>query len=287
MCIRDRGRVVSCTADATHFSNCEGSIVLKDNLFENQLDDATNIHGIYEKVERIVAPDKILTRLVHGQQFGFRTFKPGDKIELVRGKSMITYAENTIADVETINKEFKLLTLKDELPETAVAGDAVAVIRDYPEITITGNYIGKNRARGMLLNCRGKTLVENNVFHAPGAAILFEGDACFWFEQGGVSDCTIRGNVFENCKFSVWGGAVIDVAAGVREDLDKSRYNKNIVIENNTFKVFDDVPLLNIYCVDGLKWRGNKIEKTSDYPAREFSGGVYKVRDSDNVEIEE
>ena len=42
-----------------------------------------------------------------------------------------------------------------------------------------------------------------------------------------------------------------------------------------------------IYCADGLKWRGNKTERTSDYPAREFLGGVYKVSNSDNIEIEE
>nr|AIA93734.1 CAZy families GH110 protein [uncultured Shewanella sp.] len=39
-------RVVSLTADATHFVNCRGKIEMTDCLFENQKDDATNVHGL-------------------------------------------------------------------------------------------------------------------------------------------------------------------------------------------------------------------------------------------------
>lgn len=34
------GRMISCTADATHFSNCTGKIELSHCIFENQMDDA-------------------------------------------------------------------------------------------------------------------------------------------------------------------------------------------------------------------------------------------------------
>ena len=39
-------RILSATADATHFVNCTGHIELGHCLFENQKDDATNIHGL-------------------------------------------------------------------------------------------------------------------------------------------------------------------------------------------------------------------------------------------------
>ncbi len=283
------GRIVSCTADATHFVNCTGEIVLDGNVFENQMDDATNIHGIYEQISGKLDDKTLITRLVHGQQLGFKTFKPGDKLEFVRGKSMITFHTNTVENVEVLNKEFKRVSFKDPLPANEkLVGDAVAKLRDYPDIKISNNYIGKNRARGMLLNCRGKTVVENNVFHAPGAALLSEEDACFWFEQGEVRDCTIRNNTFDNCRFGVWGKGVIAVAAGIKEDFDKSRYNRNIKIYGNTFKVFDDCPLLDLYCVDGLKWYDNKIIKTTDYPAREFKNSKrFNISHSDNVDIKE
>lgn len=279
-------RMISCTADATHFVNCEGEIVLDSNLFENQMDDATNIHGIYEQIVSIDG-DTAVTRLVHPQQHGFETFEAGQKVEFVGGRSMKTLAEGKITSVERINNELKRLKFAEPVSDSVKPNDAIAVIRDYPEIKITNNTIRRNRARGMLLNCRGKTLVENNLFQAPGAALLFEGDSCYWFEQGGVRDCTIRGNTFDNCRFGVWGKAIIDVAAGIKEDFETSRYNRNILIENNTFNVFDDTPLLNIYCVDGLVWRNNKVNKTSEYPARDIKKPEpFIIKHSDNIKID-
>ncbi|MEI8366745.1 MAG: hypothetical protein WCF65_10050, partial [Parachlamydiaceae bacterium] len=92
--------------------------------------------------------------------------------------------------------------------------------------------------------------------------------------------------VFENCLFGVWGKSVIDVAAGIREDKELSRYNKNIRIYNNTFRIFDDVLLLNLYGVDGLEWKNNKVERTADYPANRKNDNLFKVEYSDHIKIE-
>jgi hypothetical protein len=281
------GRMISTTADATHFVNCTGAIKLTGNLFENQKDDATNIHGIYVQVVEKTGSDSVIVQLKHRQQHGFDFLKPGTEVELVRGKSMITYATAAVQSVERINKECTAVSFTTPLPEDLIIGDALAEIRDYPEILIADNIIRKNRARGMLLNCRGKTVVENNYFHTPGAAILFEGDSFFWFEQGGVRDCTIRNNTFDSCVFGVWGKAVIDVKAGIREDKEISRYNKNVLIEGNTFRMYDNGPLLNAYCVDGLTWRNNIVEQTTAYPAREQKLDRFATIFCDNVEIVE
>jgi len=281
------GRMVSVTADATHFVNCTGKIALTNNLFENQKDDATNIHGIYVQVIEKSAEDKVVVQLKHRQQNGFDFLKEGMKIELVRAKSMLTYDTATVKHVNRINKEITEVTFNNKLPANLVIGDAIAEIRDYPEILISNNIIRNNRARGMLLNCRGKTVVENNTFHSPGAAILFEGDSFFWFEQGGVRDCVIRNNVFENCLYGVWGKAIIDVKAGILEDKNTSRYNRNILIEDNIFKVYDDMTLLHAYCVDGLIWRDNTVEKTDAYPETGTSNKRFVIDYSDNVQIDE
>jgi hypothetical protein len=281
-----QGRMLSTTADATHFVNCTGYIQLTNNLFENQKDDATNIHGNYVQVTEISGPNEALVRLVHRQQFGFDFLSTGVEVEFVHGKSMITFGSATVREATRINKEFTRVAFDRSLPKDLVVGDALASIHDYPEVTISGNIVRNNRARGMLLNCRGKTVVEHNLFHTPGAAILFEGDSFFWFEQGGVRDCVIRNNVFENCLFGVWGKAVIDVKAGILERKDESRYNRNILIENNTFKVFGESSLLHAYCVDGLTWRNNQIEKTTAYPAPEKPSVRFDVSHCDHVMID-
>lgn len=281
------GRMISCTADATHFSNCTGKIELSHCIFENQMDDATNIHGIYVQIARQIAPNEVLVQLKHTQQLGFEFLQKGVPVEFVQGLSLITKGNAVVLEAERINKDFTRVKLSEPLPEGIKVGDAIGELRKFPAIHIHDNYIGKNRARGMLLNCRGKTIVENNIFHSPGAAILFEGDANFWFEQGGVNDCTIRNNVFDNCLFGVWGEAIIDVQAGIKEQRDVSRYNKNIKVYNNTFRVFDDVYLLHAYGVENMEWKNNKRVMTNDYPSVRQRDSLYKIEYCDDIKISE
>jgi hypothetical protein len=280
------GRMISTTADATHFVNCTGAIELTDNLFENHKDDATNIHGIYVQVAEILSGREVVVQLKHAQQNGLDIFHPGSAVELVHGQSLMEFGVATIEAVSKLNKEFTILSFAGPLPCELKVGDAIAAVIEHAEVRIVGNTIRNNRARGMLLNCRGRTLVEGNYFHTPGAAILFEGDAFEWFEQGGVRDCLIRNNIFDNCLFGVWGQAVIDVMAGIREQKEVSRYNRNIRIENNTFRMFDALPLLHAYCVDGLRWSCNKVEQTDAYAPANKGLPPFIISHCDNVKID-
>ena len=283
-------RVVSITADATHFVNAKGKIEMTNCVFEGQKDDATNIHGIYSKITRKIAPDQIEVKLVHEQQFGDDFLRPGMRLELTQGPSLQPLGYAVAKEVTRLNKEYTLVKTTEPLPDTLVLGDVVAdADANTADVLIKDCVFGKNRARGILLGSRGKILVEGNTFHTPGAAILFEGDARFWFEQGGVREVVIRDNTFNNCNYGVWGKACIEVGSGLANEARKTtRYNKNITIENNLFRVFDSTPLLSIYAVDGLRFRNNKLEKTEAYPAsKEKRNGSFVIADSDNVDVEE
>ncbi|MDD4869133.1 MAG: right-handed parallel beta-helix repeat-containing protein [Kiritimatiellae bacterium] len=281
------GRILSITADATHFVNCTGKIIMSNCLFENQKDDATNIHGIYARIIKQLAPNEIEVKLVHPQQHGFDFIKPGIKLELVHSPSIITYGEAVVKSVLRLNKEFTRVVFKADLPKEMVEGDAVASLEGYPEVNINHCIIRNNRARGILLGSRAKMVIEDNTFHTPGAAILFEGDARYWYEQAGVRDCIIRRNLFDNCNFGVWGNACIQVGSGIEKSCQAiSRYNRGIVIDDNTFRIFDP-RLLNIYSVDGLIFRNNKIEKSIDYPAQNQNAKPFEINNCDNVKIEE
>ncbi len=80
-------RIVSTTADATHFVNCTGTIEIVNCLFEQQKDDATNIHGLSAKITRILAPDQFEITMVHPQQAGIDFIKPGTRLGHRRGVS--------------------------------------------------------------------------------------------------------------------------------------------------------------------------------------------------------
>ncbi len=282
-----KDRIVSLTADATHFVNCGGKVTLEDCLFELQKDDATNVHGIYVRIVNRVGPAMADVKLVHPQQYGFDFIEKGETLELVKGPALTTYANPVVKKVERLNKEYTRLTFTAPLPEQVEIGDALASIKPYPELTIRGCTIRGNRARGILLNSRGKTVVENNTFHTAGSAILFEGDARFWYEQAGVSDCLIRNNVFDNCNYGVWGRALIEVGAGITPAYRaESRYNKNIRIEGNTIRHFHPA-LLDMYCVQGLTFTNNALEKTEAYPQWKAGAPRFTVTDCDGVKLQE
>lgn len=281
-----KARIVSLTADATHFVNCGGQVVLEDCLFELQKDDATNVHGIYVRVAERLSPTVVDVKLVHPQQYGFDFIQKGQTLELVKGPALVTYAHPVVKRVERLNKEYTRLTFKEPLPETVAVGDALAAEGDYAALTIRGCTIRGNRARGILLNSRGPTVVEKNTFHTAGAAILFEGDARFWYEQAGVSDCVIRDNLFDNCNYGVWGRALIECGAGIEPAFRaESRYNRNISITGNTIRCFHPA-LLDVYSVGGLTFTNNVVEKTEAYPQWKPAAPRYVAADCDGANLQ-
>jgi hypothetical protein len=73
-------RVISSTADATHFANCKGDILIENSRFENMLDDGTNVHGTYVEVNKIVDDKTVIVELKHFEQQGFEFAGVGDDI---------------------------------------------------------------------------------------------------------------------------------------------------------------------------------------------------------------
>lgn len=281
-------RVISISADATHFVNCKGYIRMIDCVFKGQKDDATNVHGWYMAVEKIQSPDKLLLSWKNSGQYGVRFIKPGMTLEIVDSQIMEARTRKVVKAVEYLNAEYAEVTFTEQLPAEVEEGDVVAEDDEYPDVLISGCYIGNNRARGLLIGSRGKVVIEKNTFHSPGTAILFEGDGRYWYEQSGVRDVVIRDNVFDNCMYgsATWGSAVIAVGSGI-PDREHSRYHKNILVENNIFRGFDN-RIVNLYCVDGFTFRGNKIEFTdADYPANASPEDRFIFKNCDNIKVED
>ena len=281
-------RVISISADATHFVNCKGYIRMIDCIFRGQKDDATNVHGWYMAVDKVLAQDKLLLRWRNSGQYGVEFIKPGMTLELVDSQTMETYSRMKVKEVNYLNCEYAEVTFDGILADKTQPGDVVAEDDGYPDVLISGCYIGNNRARGLLIGSRGKVVIEKNTFHSPGTAILFEGDGRYWYEQSGVRDVVIRDNVFDNCMYgsATWGSAVIAVGSGI-PDKEHSRYHKNILVENNVFKGFDN-RIVNLYCVDGFTFRNNKIEfSDADYPAFGKPEDRFIFKNCDNVKVEE
>jgi len=257
-----KDRMVSISADATHFINCKGYIRMVDCIFKNQIDDATNIHGWYAVAQEKPSENQLVLWSNYEVDFA----RPGMRMEFVSHNTMMTYDTLVVKNVQKYNNEFSLVTFDKDIPECFELKDVLAdVDANTAEVLIKGCYIGNNRARGLLIGGKGPIVIEENTFHSPGTAILFEGDGNFWFEQSGVKDVTIRNNTFENCLYGCWswGPAYIAVGSGIPQK-ENSRYHSNITIEGNTFNTYDP-RILNLCCVDGVTYRNNKVIMNDDY----------------------
>ena len=283
------GRMISATADATHFVNCGGYLQMIDCLFENQKDDATNIHGLYMSIDKILAPDKVLLGWHNSGQFGVDFIEEGATVEIVDNKTMMTIDTRTVKSIKRLNKLYNEVTFTEPLPEGTAEKNVVATDDYYPEVLMKGCRMRGNRARGILLGSRGSMRIEDNYFHIAGAAILLEGDGNYWYEQSGTRDLLIKGNVFENGNFGsrTWGSACISVGSGIPER-EQSRYHQNVRIEGNTFRVFDP-RIVNFYCVDGVSFTNdNVIELTqpAEYKYLDNEYRYFVFDHCDNVTVD-
>lgn len=277
-----KDRMISITADATHFVNCKGYIRMIGCTFMNQKDDATNIHGWYAVARKKISDSQLMLWSNYGKDFA----EAGMEMEFVSHNTMMTYDTLKVKDVYRFNDMLSVVTFEEPVPESFEEKDVLADISANPDVLIQGCTFGNNRARGLLIGSKGKVVIENNRFHVPGAAILFEGDGNYWYEQSGVKDVTIRGNIFENCLHGSkgWGKAYIAVGSGIPRR-ETSRYHSNITIEGNTFDTFDP-RILNLYCVDGVTYRGNKVIFNNEYEY-DPQGEAFVTEYCDNVSIKE
>ncbi len=258
------GRVVSLHADATHFVDCTGDIHLTGCRLENQLDDPTNIHGIFWRVHRRRHSAAFEIEQVHHQQLGVDTIRVGDTVAFHCGATMRRIGESKVTGYRRLNSQVADLEVAKALP--AHDGPmAVMPVRHDVDVLIRDCVMRNNRARGALISTLGKVRIEHNTFHTPGSAIRISGDARNWFESGPVEDVEICHNTFDNCNYGVWGQALFDILMDITPENRVVPVHHNIRIHHNTIRRFHK-PLILAYCVDGLQFHDNEIIKSTDYP---------------------
>ncbi|MFI3289297.1 MAG: right-handed parallel beta-helix repeat-containing protein [Rikenellaceae bacterium] len=256
------GRMISTTADATHFVGCRGKVSLRGCTFTNQLDDAMNVHGTYQEVMNVIDSHTIGVRAGHYQQLGFQVAKSGDKVGIVRiEESFHHYDKLTVESSRMVNGRYWLITFKEEIPSNIQAGDLVENLSAYPDVLVGECNISRNRARGLLISTPKSIIVRNNLFHTEMEAILLPVESGLWYESGNAANVTIEGNTFQDCNTSGLDRGVIRLHTDLK---NSNTAFSNIVVKNNTFNHFDNL-LLEISNVDGFEFSGNTITKSSDY----------------------
>ncbi|MEH7014333.1 hypothetical protein V7087_26580 [Neobacillus niacini] len=280
-------RFVTATADATHFVYCRGKISMNHCLFENQLDDPCNVHGIYARIAEKKNKHQLLVELVHGMAKGIEIASPGDILGFVSRESLLTYANVKAAEVEMINKDYLLFTFEQPLPEMVQINDVIENLSWSSDLIVTNSVVRANRARGFLITTAGNVLLEHNQISAPGSGIKISGDANYWFESGAVKQIVIRNNEFLDCNYCCpdWGRAVIDIDPEIEHpEKYEGCFHRNIRIEGNQFSTFD-TGIVYGRSIDGLVFTQNVIKKSNTYPPHQYMKHPIQLEASKNVTI--
>lgn len=281
-------RMLSATADATHFCNCKGNVLVEKCRFENMLDDGTNVHGTYVVIDEILSDNKIKVRLEHVQQGGFRFGSKGDEVWLIMSPSTRRGNDNRIADARIINDYYSELTFEKRLPEGLKKGDLVEnKTWNTSSFVLRDCVIRNHRARNIVLKAPGRVVIENNFLQSMMPAILIRGEAFLWYESGASEDVTIRGNRFENCCIGGGKQGIIHIEPRLRKDFSKTQlFDSNITIERNVFRTFDNCCILATR-VDGLTVRGNEfIQDKRIYRPFNPDKALVEITESNKVVVE-
>ena len=275
-----QGRMVSTTADATHFVGCRGKVELRNCTFNNQLDDATNVHGTYQEVMDVIGKNSIGVRMGHAQQQGFTIGRANDTIGLVRlATSFFPYDYLTLKSTEYINGRYQIISFNEDLPAGLKVGDLIENVEGYPELLVQNCNISRNRARGLLISNPKKTVIENNYFSTEMEAILIPVESSHWFESGNAANLIIRNNTFQDNQHSGFNRGVIRF---VTDDENHNIAFKNIEMTNNQFHQFDNL-ILEISNVDGLLFQGNTITNSGSFPILYPDNPAITVKASKNI----
>lgn len=277
-----KGRMVSTTADATHFVGCIGKVVLKNSTFNNQLDDALNVHGTYQSIIDILSKNSIGVRMEHHQQLGFKIGRENDTLGFVRlSNSFFAYDKATIKNIEYRNNRYQIITLNEDLPKDLKEGDLIENLDAYPDLLVQNCKIANNRARGLLISNPKKTIIENNFFSTEMEAILIPVESGHWFESGNAANVIIRNNVFQDNQHSGFNRGVIRFAT---DDDNENIAFRNIEISNNTFNQFDNL-ILQVTNTDGLIFKNNTITNSGTFPQLHPKNPAISIQSSKNIEF--
>jgi len=281
-------RLMSATADATHFGGCKGTVSLTDCVFEGMGDDGANVKsGLYLTV---------LKRADDRTVLGQHNLKmvdlpdPGDTMEMIHTDTLLTYGSGRVrsASLEPGEGNVHRVEFSEPLPEELREGDVLGNASRTPRLRMIGCTVRRNRARGVLCQTRD-ALIERCTFQdCTSAGVLVMTEVIYFFESIGTRDVTVRDCRFLNCNY---GAASAEAALQAFAWLKDWAYppqpgvHHNVVFEGNTISGTDDAAIFAAG-VEGLTIRGNTIEQACRSPRRELGHDAIHVMSSSGVILE-
>lgn len=225
----------SLTADASHFADVEGPILLERNDFGWQGDDSVNITGLLVPA---TAPssDSVKDALKVAQPWNGRLWLmiPGSTVSLYDA-GLTKLGESKVVTVDPVNGRISLSWLP------AGVHDFILVRTEgVPHnIVIRQNKFHDNRARGILIGGSNALIEHNTIQKVTMEAILIDADTGPWYEGPGAQHVEIRQNTIS--EVNRFPNPIYPSAISAGVSINRSHTGQigqpiqDIVIKSNTF----------------------------------------------------
>lgn len=276
-------RVLSTTADATHFIDTRGFIRIENSIFEGMGDDAVNVHGFYLRIAEIISRKTVTARHTNGFQ---AIPRKGDILEFTSAGSVLCYATRSVESASA-DGPIHRITLSEPIPDETRLGDVLGNASSVPSLEIHNCIVRNNRARGFLIQTRG-VLIERNRFEGcTGGGIFITCDSGFWSESIATRDVVVRENQFVGCNMGPGlSEGIISVFAHVKDYLHAALpgVHRNVRIENNQIDGSFNSGIF-ISASDGVLVTQNQIKNISQMPSCEAGKYPIYIQASRNVTL--
>lgn len=193
------GGFITSASDAMHISEIGGDIAILNNSFTNQADDGINI----ESHTYPLAISGETLQVLDPRGIGFLG-RPGDAA-VIYNELMDVVGIGTLSQVrKTSSGEYEVaLDSKSNLASVISSGYRIGLLRTYPKrIVISGNRIGNNRGRGILLQGSLALVQRNEIQDTSAGAIKISADSEIFQEGMGAVGILIHQNRIANSNFA-------------------------------------------------------------------------------------
>lgn len=278
-------RLMSTTADATHFKACAGTIRMTRCEYKGMGDDAVNVGSLYLAVKERVDDRTVIAG--HPLKIPSPP-EPGEMIEFSHVENLLVYDTGTVAAVEPLPSDgLCRITFTEPLPKDLKVGDVLGNATRTAAVRISKCRVGSNRARGMLIQTRDAVIEDCAFENCTSGGLWVLTEVVHFFEAIGTRQIVVRNNTFNNCNY---GGPLGEGVLSVYAYLANFAYppqpgvHRDVLLENNVILGADNCGIF-VAGTDGITIRGNRVEGVCAAPTREQGRSAIYIMSTRNAEI--
>lgn len=283
------GRLMSATADATHFSGCKGTVSLKDCTFEGMGDDGANIKsGLYLVVRKRLDEHTVLGQ--HNLKLADLP-DPGDKMEMAHVDTLSPFASGKVrrAKMESGEGNVHRVEFESPLPADLGEGDVLGNSSRAPKLRMRHCTVRANRARGVLCQTRDAIIEDCTFQNCTGAGVMVLTEVVYFFESIGTRNVTVRNNKFVDCNMGAASAEAALCALAYLKDFaypPRPGVHRDVLFEGNRITGTKESAIFAVG-VDGLTVHRNIIENACLKPARPNGRNAIQIQDCARVKVED